>query len=125
MAEQASCELDVPAAAVSALKGKCGAKVKDMEATSGAVIDISKPKEGDAWTVILVSGSKEAVNIASLLIKMAILHARSADQVATPSLYKKDKAAEARLNMAAFHREVIASAFSTKFPRVVQCNSNK
>ena len=109
--------LKIPSIAVPSLIGKEGYKIKDLEATSGAAISISRTQDGDAWVWVSISGSTEAIHIATLLIKMSVLHTRAADKVLAPD-NNKDKMAEARLAAISFHREMFEAAFYTRFPRI-------
>jgi hypothetical protein len=114
--ERLSAVIQVPQFAVPALLGKKGSKVKDVESTSGASINIVHPKQKDLWAQVTISGTQAAISTASLLIKMAVLHARAADKSPEPWPYPQDKMAEAKLNMFTFHSETRAAAFSSKHP---------
>ena len=118
MAEQfASTVVNVPPFAVPALFGKKGSKMKDMELTSGASIDIFRPAQKGLWAQVTISGTQTATTTACLLVKMAVLHARAADHSPEPFPYPKDKRAEAQLNMFTFYAEMRAAAFSTRHPQ--------
>ena len=125
MEERISSVLKVPTVSIAALKGKAGAKIKDMEATTGASIQIFNPEEGNMVAEVNVTGTKHAVETAFLLIKISVLHTRAAAQTARPTLYVGDKAAEAKINVATFHREMTDTAFSTRLPMKPQiCEQN-
>ena len=109
--------MKVPAFAVPALIGKDGRKVKDIELTSGTLIDISRPSTAGPWAQIIISGTGSAISIASRLVKMAVLHARAADHTPGPSSYSRDKKAEAQLDMLTFYTETGARSFNTRHPQ--------
>jgi hypothetical protein len=118
MAEQfTSTVINVPLFAYPALLGKKGSKVKDMELTSGASIDIFRPTKEDLWAKVAISGTQTATSTACLLVKMTVLHARAADHSPEPFPYPKDKRAEAQLNMFTFYAEMRAAAFNTRHPQ--------
>ena len=117
MAELSSTVMKVPQFAVPALLEKDGKKVKDVELTSGASIVIFRLEGAGAWAQVTISGTKSATSLASLLVKMAVLHARAADHIPEPSLYTRDKKEEAQLDMYTFYTEINARAFNTKHPQ--------
>jgi hypothetical protein len=108
--------MEVPTFSIPALKGAAGEKVKDMCTTSGARICISSPRPGDPLTEVSISGTQHSVRVASLLIKMAVLHGRAADKLTLPAEYHPDKKAEAELNISVFYKETRARAFHTLYP---------
>ena len=113
MTDQLSTSVKVPAFAIPALLGKNGNKVKDIERTAGARINIDRTGQ---WAQVTISGTSSAITRASLLVKMAVLHARAADHTPDPSTYTKDRKAEAQLDMFTFYSETEARAFNTKYP---------
>lgn len=117
-ADSLSRVVKVPVFAVPALLGKNGKKVKDMQLSSGAFITISRPSQESLWAEATILGTQEAINTASLLVKMAILHARAADYIPTPSPYSKDRKAEAEIHMFTFHKEIMAEAYSTSYSKM-------
>ena len=112
-----SVSMRVPAFSIPALKGASGAKVKDMCSTSGARISISSTNPGDAF-------AEHSVRLATLLIKMAVLHGRAGDKVPPPGEYRADKKAEAELDTLVFYRETQARAFNTLYPVTVKPDSH-
>jgi hypothetical protein len=118
MAEEIiSAVINVPTFAVPALLGKKGKKVRDVQLTSGASIDILRPAQEDLWAQVTIAGTQTATSMASLLLKLAVLHARAADHSPESFPYPKDKKAEAQLDMSTFYAEMRATAFSTKYPQ--------
>lgn len=115
--QSSSTVISVPPFAVPALFGKKGGKVKDIEATSGASLRIFKPAQGGAWAQVTIFGSKAATSTACLLIKMAVIHAKAADDTPPPLHYPRDKKAEAQLDVLTFYVETRARAFNTKHPK--------
>ena len=51
------------------------------------------PRQKDLWAQVNISGTQAAISTASLLIKMAVLHARAADKSPKPCPYLQDKMA--------------------------------
>ena len=116
--------MEVPTFSIPALKGAAGAKVKDMCATSGARICISSPRQGDTSTEVSISGTPHSVRLASLLIKMAVLHGRAGDKLTPPEEYLPDKKAEAELNISVFYKETQARAFHKLYPNTARPDDN-
>ena len=108
--------LRIPASSIPALKGAAGAKVKDMCTTSGAKICIPSPPQGDTFAEVSIAGVQHSIRLATLLIKMAVLHSRAGDEIPPTDEYLPDKKAEADLNISVFYRETQSRAFHTLYP---------
>jgi len=106
----------VPTFAISALKGSSGSKVKDMCKTSKAEINFNPTIEENALTEISISGSNQAVALATQLIKMAVLHAHVGIKTPPAEEYTKDKRAEALLDATVFYREMRFRSFESSLP---------
>ena len=106
----------VPTFAVSALKGSSGSKVKDMCKTSDAEISFSPAIKENALTEVSVSGSNQAVALATQLIKMTVLHAHAGIKTPPSEEYIEDKKAEADLDATVFYREMQFRAFNSSLP---------
>ena len=106
----------VPTFAVSALKGSSGSKVKDMCKTSDTEISFSPTIEESALTEVSITGSTQAVALATQLIKMAVLHAHAGIKTPPTEEYLEDKKAEADLDATVFYREMQSRAFNSSLP---------
>ena len=106
----------VPTFAIAALKGSWGSKVKDMCKTSNKEISFSPTIGGNALTEVSVSGSSQAVALATQLIKMTVLHAHAGIKTPPSEEHTKDKKAEALLDATVFYREMNFRSFDSSLP---------
>ena len=106
----------VPTFAIPALKGSSGSKVKDMCKTSKAEIHFNPTIEENILTEIFISGSNQAVALATQLIKMTVLHAHAGIKTPPSEEYIEDKKAEADLDATVFYREMQFRAFNSSLP---------
>ena len=106
----------VPTFAISALKGPSGSKVKDMCKTSNTEISLNPTIEENVLTEVSISGSNQAVALATQLIKMTVLHAHVGIKTSPSEEYTKDKKAEALLDATVFYREMKFRSFDSSLP---------
>eukprot|EP01069_Polyplicarium_translucidae_P008859 Polyplicarium_translucidae@DN3267_c0_g1_i1.p2 len=66
------CKLVVPKSAVSALIGKAGASIKQLQENTGAKVQISSREEGSDERVITINGSLESIQSSALSIAASV-----------------------------------------------------
>ena len=89
----------IPVVAIPAILGLRGQKIKDICQTTGATVQLSKPEGKELTANICVTGFKQAVDTASSIIRLAVLHAREGDRPTRPTEYSDNKEAETVLDV--------------------------
>ena len=101
----------VPTLSLPALIGINGERIKDINATSGAMVRFDGNSAGTTTTAY-IRGSTEQIQLAIALLKLAVLHTQAAQKNHRPANPLVTMKAQANYDLLMFAHEIYSASFS-------------